>query len=521
METNQTQVEKNLKLIAKSSVFVFMSLILSKIFTYIYKVIIARSYNPEVYGVFSLASMIASLFVVFFSFGLNEGLLRFIAIYRGKNQKARIKYSYDFSAKILIFSGMIGFLLLFFLAETISINFFHDKSLIPFLQIFSISIPIAIISQNFLSYIRSYELIGWYMFISTALKNFSHVVFILLFFLLGLISHAIELSFLMGFIIMFIASYLIFKRKISINFNDKSLNKKENKIVRKEVLNYSIPLIFSSFIFMFFGWIDSFSLGYFKTSAEVGLYNAALPIAMLLFIAPELFIKMFFPLINKEYGRKNLEVIKELSKQVSKWIFLINLPILILLLAFPETIINILFGAKYLEASTALIILSIGFFISSGIGAISLRNITMTGRSKLILFNVIIVSIINISLNAVLIPMEKISFINNSLGINGAAIATFVSLLVISLIQLLQAKYLVNILPARRSFFKIILASIIPIILLIYSKRIIEVKVISFFIISILFALLYIALIIILKGYDRNDIAIFKSVKNKALRGFE
>ena len=77
-------VNKNLSLLAKSSVIVFGGLFLSKVFTYLYRIIIARYYGPEVYGVFALAVMIVTLFVAFSSMGFGNGLIRFISFYRSK-----------------------------------------------------------------------------------------------------------------------------------------------------------------------------------------------------------------------------------------------------------------------------------------------------------------------------------------------------------------------------------------------------------------------------------------------------
>ena len=56
-----------------------------------------------------------------------------------------------------------------------------------------------------------------------------------------------------------------------------------------------------------FYWTDSLVIGFFKTTVEVGIYNAAIPLAALLTLAPELFIQLLFPIITKEYAKKNLK----------------------------------------------------------------------------------------------------------------------------------------------------------------------------------------------------------------------
>ena len=62
--------------------------------------------------------------------------------------------------------------------------------------------------------------------------------------------------------------------------------------------------------------------------------------------APELFISLLFPLISKDYSLGKIKLIKELTKQIGKWILIINIPILLLIIIYPGTIINLLFGQE-------------------------------------------------------------------------------------------------------------------------------------------------------------------------------
>ena len=57
-------ISSHLKVIAKTSLIVFVGLLVSKILTYLYRIIIARYFGPEIYGLFSLALTIVSLFII-------------------------------------------------------------------------------------------------------------------------------------------------------------------------------------------------------------------------------------------------------------------------------------------------------------------------------------------------------------------------------------------------------------------------------------------------------------------------
>ncbi len=515
MKDEDDSLDKNLKFMARTSFMVFFTLIISKLLVYIYKVIIARYFGPDVYGLYSLGAMVAGLVVSVSSLGLSEGMLRFVALYRGKNQVSKIEYLFKSSMRILIFSSFFGGILVYLLATPISITIFHNTSLIFYLKIFSISIPLAVLSYAILSVVRSYEEINWYLFISTVSRNLVELIFLIIFIFIGLKDQAVVFSYVLGFGGMFLLSLWILKSKIQRTFKDEKISKNEKKEVSSELLKYSLPLIFSTFIFILMGWTDSFAIGYFKSSIEVGLYNAALPIAMLLTLAPELFIKLFFPLINKEYSKNNMELISELSKQVSKWIFLLNLPLFLVLMILPQASLNFIFGSDYLPAANALRILALAYFVSSGLGAITLRLISMTGRSKTILYDTLIVAVINVLLNLILVPMRKIIFLDNSSGLVGAALATLLSLIIMSLILLFQSKRYTKIMPLRRSMLKLIIASILPLTILLYIKNNFQITKIAFVFISFFFLLFYLLLSLLFKGFDRNDWIVIDAIKNK------
>src|SRR3989344_9029605 len=110
---NEHSVNKNLKLIAKSSFIVLIGIAISKILVYIYRVIIARQFGPDMYGIFSLASMVLSWFAAFFAFGLNEGIVRYVSIFRGAKEEKKAMYVFRISSAIMAVSSIIGGILLY------------------------------------------------------------------------------------------------------------------------------------------------------------------------------------------------------------------------------------------------------------------------------------------------------------------------------------------------------------------------------------------------------------------------
>jgi len=504
---DKIEIDRELKIIAKSSIVIFIGLFLSKLLTYVYRIIIARNFGPEVYGLFALAIMISGWFILFSSLGLVEGLLRYLSWYRGKKEYQKIKYIYNISISLTFITGILSGILLFFLAEFISINLFHSTELIIFLKVFAIIIPFFLFARIFLGVLQAFEQISWYSFILNVLENIVKVLVIILLILIGVKSNAVIFSYSLAIFGTFLASYLACKYKVPEIFGKYKLKKETKKDIRKEFFSYSWPLMLSGTLAGIFYWIDTFSIGYFIDVFSVGLYNVAIPIALLMNIVPEIFIKIFFPIITKEFSKKRFKVVKELSQQVGKWIFILNLPVFLIMILFPGVIINILFGPTYLPATNALKILAIGSFFSS-LFWIPIQLLFTLGKSKLLFMNLVIASIINIILNAVLVPKY---------GINGAAFATTFSVIILSTIYFFEAKHLTSIIPFRRKIIRIFLISLIPTALVLYLRTLVETNIISLVLIGTLFFLVYISLIFLTGCLDKNDFMILRAFKRKII----
>ncbi len=518
MAKQDKRVKENLRLIAKSSIIVFFGILLSKILTYLYRIIVARHFGPEVYGIFALAVMISGWFIALSTAGLTEGMGRFLPLYQSKNKREYIKYLFSFSSTILVVTSLLMGILLFLTSGLIANNLFHNSELKVFLQIFSVSIPFSVLSSVFLGVLKSFREISWHSFIFNILQNAAKITFLLFLILLGLDIISIPLSYIAGIITMFMASYLVSNRKFKYIFSKYKLSSYQKSVLSKSLIKYSLPMVFFGVISMMFYWIDSFFIGYYKSPLEVGIYNAAVPIAMLLMLVPELFIHIFFPIIVNEYSKNKIFVIEELSKQITKWILIINLPFFALLVLFPGAAINLLFGSEYLVAQTSLRILAIGVLISSLL-VVSSQLIYMVGKSKTILLNIIIASLVNVVLNIILIPQPTILGISNSNGINGAAIATTISLILLNLLSVIQARKTLSINIVRRKALRVVLVGFLAMGLLILMKNYLEItSIVGIIFIAITFFLAYLLLIFLTRSFDKNDYEIINSLYRKIVK---
>jgi O-antigen/teichoic acid export membrane protein len=507
MDINEEEtINRGLKFIAKSSLIVFIGIFLSKLLVYGYRIIIARHYGPEVYGLLALSIMLIGWFRLVAGFGIKQGLVRYIPLFKGKKQEKKIPLLFKKSFSLLVVTSVLAGILLFFLSSFIALKIFHDSGLIIFLKIFSIVVPLAVLGEALLSTLRAYEKIGWFSFISYILGNLMKLLFLIIFIFLGINSNSVPISYLIGALTIFVVVYIVCRILFPEIFNlAKKIDKGEAKKTFKEMFSYSWPFLFYGIASFIFYSIDSFMIGIFKTAGDVGFYNAAAPIASLLIFPLTIFIQLFFPLVTKEFSKGRLEVVKQLSQQVSKWVFMIVLPIFVLFIVFPGDFITFLFGSEYLVAENALRFLSIGalFFALFGI---SQELLSMKGKSKLLLADMIFAGILNVILNFILVPLH---------GITGAGFATMISMIVLNMLFFIQAKKYLSIVPLRKRMFRIMLITIVSTASLLVIKSFFRATLLSLVLCGIFFIAVYTLLLLTTGCLDKNDLYIMKSVVRK------
>lgn len=497
-----SELNHYLKLLVRVSAFIFVATIISKLATYGYKIIIARYFGAETYGLFSLALIVIGIASAIASIGLNEGIVRYISFYMGKKDFGSIKKLISNSKIIFFFSGLIVMLILIVIAPLISEKIFHSKDFTGLIRAISISIPFMLFAGLYLAIIRGFQKIKTYSFLVNIYQNIIRLGLIFIFILIGVGANSIALSYVLTFVGLAILSFYYSRKEIvSMPTN---VEKTKNKIM-PEIISFSWPLLFVGILYNVFYWSDSLVLGYLTNASNVGIYNAAVTIISLFSIAPDLFMQLLFPLISFKLSEGKRELVRKLIQQVIKWIYLINIPLFVFLFLFPEQGVYILFGKEYLEAAAIIKILSIGALFLNLVN-LSTSLMSIKGKTKLVLFNSLIFTVLNLALNFLLIPKY---------GMAGAAYATVIAAAVFCLCFLIQIRkeYGFNLLT--HYFSKIFIIGAIIFIIGYFLRVYVSY---SFWLVMLtcsLLIFLYIFMLYLNKIFDEDDTDIIKTIFKK------
>ncbi|MEK6935085.1 MAG: flippase [Nanoarchaeota archaeon] len=498
------KLSNELKVILASASIAFFGSIVNRVFNYVLRILIARGLSVEDYGLFTIAIMVMRFTIAISLLGLGEGLVRYVSYYRGLKDESKIKGTIFSSFGISFLFSLVITIILFFSAEFIAVNWFNSQELIPLLKIFVWAIPIGVIGSNLTSLNLAFEKIKYNFWLVDFGSQSLRVLTIGLVILLGLGIIGVGFAYLISFWFIIIVMYLVAESKVFPILRSKV--KSEYNL--KELFSYSWPLIFVGVLGYVMGWTDTFMIANLTNITNVGLYNAALPLANLLTLLPLMFSPLFLPLITKNYAKKKMELVSSLTKNVGKWSYMVNFPVLLLMLLFPGLFINILFGVDYLSATNALIYLAIGFFFFS-LSYPSMHLLGMIKKTKLSLINLLIVIPINVILNYYLII---------DYGITGVAIATAISYIIYSLLFILEGYYYLKLVPISFRFWKATLAGLISLGMILFIRNLIEVNLGFAILLGIMFSIIYLGLLFLFKAFDEYDKMLVGFLRTKFLK---
>ena len=499
--------ESNQKIILSEAFLSFSGMSLGSVFRYMFSIIMARFLGAQMLGLYSLGNAITRIAEILALLGLDNGVLRFVS--RDTEDKVNVDRSIYTSLKIGLISSILIAVLLFLSAEKIVNEILNEDSfLITVIKVFAISLPFTVLTLISSFATQAFKILKYKIFVNQIVNPLTLLIaFVTSYFLLG-----IELSILLPTVVSSIIG-LMFILKFLTNFSSISLSKIIGTTVDKDILKFSVPLMFVSAIGIIMHWIDIIMLGILSNATEVGMYHPIERTAGLVRMILFAFAGIFAPIFSEHYFKKNKNRMKDSYQSSSKYILAFSLPIFIFLFIFSEPML-LVFGTEF-QNYFALKVLLLGIFIQTIFGLGS-STLTMSGYTKFNLLNVSIALVLNIISNSILIPLY---------GLTGAALATSFALIVLSTLRYFENLILMNLNLFSFKLIKPIISGAITFVVIQYLSLIFS----NYFELSNVFNLLIYLLINLLLvissyftiyfllGFDKEDIIFINSLKSKMM----
>jgi len=386
-------------------------------------ILIARSLGASGYGTYAYALAIINLLTIPTVIGLPLLITRNVAVYQVKNEYALMRGLFIRANQAVLILSLIMGLIAFFISLTI-INGINNVRLQTFL-ISLILLPILALKNLHMATLRGLR----HVVLSLIPEMLIRPGFFIILLLIGIVFlpssrspqlvmifqvSAASIAFFWG--IVFLLHALPEEAKVAIS-------EFETRIWLKS----AIPFMFLGGMQIINRRTDIVMLGIFRSIEEVGIYRAVTQGATIVTFVLTAVNMALSPIVATLYAKGDKERLQRVVTYSARAILAGTFPIILIFIFFGRWLLVTLFGQEFGEGTTALSILCIGQFVNASMGSVALI-LNMTGHEKDAARGVAIAAVLNIFINALLIP---------KFGMEGAAIASAISLITWNVLMLL------------------------------------------------------------------------------------
>lgn len=252
--------------------------------------------------------------------------------------------------------------------------------------------------------------------------------------------------------------------------------------------------------------LDTVMLGFMSTDADVGYYNAAVKIKVILVSVVTSLGTVLLPRASYYIQKGELKEFHRITKKALNFVFLMATPLFVYFIYFAKEGIFFLSGNNYVGSIIPMQVIMPTILLIGITNILGIQILVPTGREKIVLYSEIVGAVVDVIINALLIPVYAST---------GAAIGTLVAEFAVFVVQFYVLKD--EILNTFRQIYyiKILIALSAGSIVSLWVKILNLGYFFSLVISSLLFWGAYGLVLLILK--EELFLEIFNTVKNKII----
>lgn len=349
-------LESYARRVARGSIILLTALVAAQFIAFLLFLFLARSLGAEEYGLIYAIIGFLSFLALFRDFGLNTALVKYIPEFAVKREYGKIKSSIVFA---LLFQAIFAFcivVVLFILSDQLATFYFKTSAAITPLRILSMWFFAAVFLMLIQRIFQGFQ--NMLVYSATEFFYILLVLFLAVLFIGGFnlgvegAASAYMLAPLItaagGFLLLMRGYPQILREKISIA-----------KPLAKKLFKFALPVFIGGLGAIIISYTDIIMITAFYTTTEVGFYGVAWPIARFSWFFAGAIGVVFFPMISELWARRKKKILGSAIHFLMKIYSVLIIPMVLIFVAFPDIIINLLPGPEYLPAATALQILSL------------------------------------------------------------------------------------------------------------------------------------------------------------------
>lgn len=467
---------------------------------FVKQILLARLLSVEVFGLYALIWNLLRIMGILAVLGLQNGVVKFATPFRQK-EGGKFK-DVVFRALALCLTVTVGVSgLLWLSAPWLAANLFDDPGFVAAFRVFVFILPPMVGLRVAASATRISQRMQYAIYAEELLQSILALLLFLLFFMAGWHIFGAILAAILSYVLAFaLACYYLYHL-----FPTAFRQKRQVALTNRTLLTYSIPTAFASMFGVVVNRFDRLFIGYYLSTTDVGLYQAAAQFSIVFALVLDGFNSIFSPIIADLYHKGHDEALQDIFRISTKWAIYVNFPFFLVIFLTPVAIMTTIFGPSYTAGAAPLVILTAGQAVNISVGGVGMM-LVMTGRQKAWFATSGLMMALAIVLNVSLIPHW---------GIVGAAMATAVTISLLFIIGLFQVRFLLHMWPYDGRYKKGILAASITIISLLLMRFTLQLSPLPDILLTTFLSCTLFFGTLLLIGLDEEDKIFFRSLSIK------
>lgn len=461
--------------IARNTSYLTLALILQKIISFTYFIILTRTLGLEMMGQYYAAISFTTIFAIFIDLGFANTLTREVAKHQNQAQ--------NWLGNVITLKIPLAIITLLAALSAAAI-FGYSGLAFKLIMISSISMILDSFTTTFFAAIRGFHNLKY--------ESISSVIFQLIILSLGYLALINNFGVLAAMAVLaiaslynFVYSFLMVRYRLKLKWK---LLFEKNFI--KNIFYISWPFALFAIFQRFYLYIDSVMIGILANYHQVGVYQIAFKIIFALQFLPMAFTASLYPAMSSYWVDNKEQLVKSFERAIN-YLIMISLPIISGVIALDNKIIDIFKAGDEAVWPLRISILALFFiFINFPIGSL----LNACDRQRKNLYFMAIVTTLSVSANFFLIPRFQAI---------GASITVLITNAIMFILGILEARKIINYSP-RKNFVtlgKSLWAAAVMAMIVFYGKDYMPIL-----LATILGGTLYFIFLYLVGGFKKQDI---------------
>lgn len=403
------------------------------------------------FGLYSLSFSVISFVASIFTFGLDDAMVRYIAIYHSRQRGDLVRSLTIFCTALAGITGLLGGLTVIYFAPFLADRLTHHPEITPLLQLMAPIIPLTSMQLIWMGGLQGFKDFKKRVLAQRIIiPSFGVLLLIITFLFFPNNLTAVTIVTLINTALSTLSCFYFLFGRVS------RMKAGSGNYDVREWLSFSTPNFLTNVVDIILDAIDTLLLGYFGIGkVGIGQYSAAIKISGFIAMPLTSLNAMFSPTIAELHSKNERAKLEAMFKVVTQWAITFSLPIFCVSALFSVSLLQILSGKDFIGAWPLLVAFGLGAMANAGTGSVGFM-LLMTGHQKLSFINSLVAVVINVVLGILLTPRY---------GAMGTAISTGLATATVNIMRLLQVLLLLKMQPYSKATLKPLAAGFISVLI--------------------------------------------------------